>query len=90
MDGYDDDLRVAVVAAACTVGFTLLTAWRYTAHALDVDTPGVTVRMVPLVPYFAYLFTRRADLPPALDSSRNWSLLTVAVTVCLLAYVALV
>ena len=84
MDGYDDDLRVAVVAAGCTVGFTLLTA-----YGLGVDT-GVAVRMMPLVPYFAYLFTRRADLPPALDSPRNWSLLTVAVTVCLLAAVALV
>ena len=79
MDGYDD-LTVALVAVACTVGFTLLTA-----YGLGVDT-GVAVRMVPLAPYFAYLFTRRADLPESLDTPRNWSLLTVAVTLALLAY----
>ena len=81
MDVYDD-ATVALVAAGCTVGFTLLTA-----YVLGVDT-GVAVRMAPLAPYFAYLFTRRADLPPSLDSPRNWSLLTVAVTLALVAYLA--
>ena len=81
MDGYDDAV-VAAVAAGCTVAFTLLTV-----YALDADV-GVAVRMAPIVPYFAYLFTRQADLPPAFDSPRNWSLLTVAVTLALLAYYA--
>ncbi len=83
MDGSDDVL-VAAVAAGCTVAFTLVTA-----YGLGVDASAV-VRMVPLAPYFAYLFTRRADLPPALDSPRNWSLLTVAVTLALLTYYAVV
>ena len=81
MDGYDDAV-VAAVAAGCTVAFTL-----FAAYALAADV-GVAVRMVPLVPYFVYLFTRRVDLPPSLDSSRNWSLLTVAVTLALTAYYA--
>ena len=83
MEGRDD-LTVALVAVGCTVGFTVLTA-----YGLGVDT-GAVLRMVPLAPYLAYLFTRQADLPAALDTPRNWSLLTVAVTLCLLGYVVLV
>ena len=83
MDGYDDT-KVALVAAACVIVFTLATT--YAPYGLRAAS--VAVRMAPLVPYFVYLFTRRADLPPALDSPRNWSLLTVAVTLALLAYYA--
>ena len=83
MDGYDDT-KVALVAAACAIGFTFATT--YAPYGLRVAS--VAVRMVPLLPYFAYLFTRQADLPASLDTPRNWSALTVAVTLALLAYYA--
>jgi hypothetical protein len=68
-----NDLVVAVVAAACTVGLTV--SLRF---GVGVDTP-LLPRLTPLVPYFVYLFTRRVDLG-RLDTPRNWSLLTVAVS----------
>jgi len=75
-----DDLRVAVVAAACTVGLTLL--FRY-GIGRDV---ALVWRLLPLAPYFLSLFTKRLDLG-GLDTPRNWSLLTVAVTLATFGYV---
>ena len=77
-----DDVWVAAVAAACTVALTLTAEF-----ALGGDVSAL-VRMVPLAPYFAYLFTRRAGLPPGLDTVRNWSALAVATTLATLAYYA--
>ncbi|KAB1194153.1 hypothetical protein GJR96_12215 [Haloferax sp. MBLA0076] len=63
------DVTVALVAGLCTVGLTL---------ALELGV-GVDVsfvyRLVPLVPYFGYVFTRGAGL-----SVRAWSALIAAVT----------
>ena len=77
-----DDLWVAAAAAACTVVLTLLLEF-----ALAVDA-GFLPRMVPLVPYFAYLFTRRAGFPSGLDTVRNWAALTVAASAATFAYYA--
>ncbi|MGQ4554797.1 hypothetical protein [Halobellus sp. GM3] len=74
-----DDLRVAVVAAACTIALTL--ALRY---GLGREIPFVP-RLLPLAPYFVSLFTRRLDLG-GFDTPRNWSLLTVAVTLGAFSY----
>jgi hypothetical protein len=71
--GVPNDLAVAAVAAVCTVGLTL--SLRF---GVRVDTP-LLPRLAPLAPYFAYLFTRRLDLG-RLDTARNWSLVTVAVS----------
>ncbi|ELZ34496.1 hypothetical protein C474_02286 [Halogeometricum pallidum JCM 14848] len=76
-----DDLKLAAVAAGCTVGLTLLLQF-----GLDRDV-SFLVRLVPLLPYFAYVFTRRVDFG-ALDTVRNWSALTLAVTVLTLLYYA--
>jgi hypothetical protein len=74
-----DDLRVAAVAAACTVGLTL--ALRY-GVGRDV---AFVYRLLPLGPYFLSLFADRLPLD-GLDTPRNWSALTVAVTVGLFVY----
>lgn len=74
-----EDLRVAAVAAACTVALTV--ALRY---GLGREVPFVW-RLVPLVPYFLSLFAGRVA-PEDLDTPRNWSLLTLAVTLVAFAY----
>lgn len=76
-----DDLKLALVAAGCTVGLTLALQF-----GLGRDV-SFLVRLAPLVPYFAHIFTRRLDLG-ALDTVRNWSALTVAVTILTLLYYA--
>ncbi|MFB6090734.1 MAG: hypothetical protein ABEJ97_06705 [Halobellus sp.] len=73
------DLRVAAVAAACTIALTL--GLRY---GLGRELPFVW-RLVPLGPYFLSLFADRL-VPGGLDTARNWSLLTVAVTLVAFAY----
>ncbi|WP_231554325.1 hypothetical protein [Halobellus rufus] len=78
-----DDLRVAAVAAACTVGLTLLLQ-----YGLGREVPLVW-RLLPLGPYFVSLFTKRLPLG-GLDTPRNWSLLTVAVTLATLLYFGVV
>ncbi|WP_336021995.1 hypothetical protein [Halobellus salinisoli] len=74
-----DDLRVAAVAAACTVGLTLLLQ-----YGLDREV-SLVWRLLPLGPYFLSLFTKRLSLG-GLDTPQNWSLLTVAVTFAALLY----
>jgi hypothetical protein len=76
-----DDLKVAAVAAACTVGLTLVLRF-----VLARDAPYV-VRLLPLAPYFVALFTRRLDLG-GFDTVRNWSALTLAVTLGTILYYA--
>jgi len=71
-----DDLRVAAVAAACTVGLTL--ALRY-GVGRDV---AFSYRLLPLGPYFLSLFVDRLPLG-GLDAPRSWSALTLAVTAAL-------
>ena len=78
-----DDLQVAAVAAACTVGLTL--ALRY---GVGREVPFV-YRIVPLAPYFLSLFVGRA-VPDDLDTPRSWSALTVAVTLATFVAVGLV
>ncbi|SEG27988.1 hypothetical protein [Halobellus limi] len=78
-----DDLRVAVVAAACTVGLTLLLQ-----YGLGREV-ALAWRLLPLAPYFLSLFTKRLELG-GLDTPRNWSLLTVAVTLATFGYVGFV
>ncbi|KAB1196156.1 MULTISPECIES: hypothetical protein [Haloferax] len=63
------DLYVALVAGLCTVGLTL--ALEYGA---GVEVSFV-YRLSPLVPYFAFVFTRGAAL-----STRAWMALVAAVT----------
>ena len=74
-----DDLRVAAVAAVCTVGLTL--ALQY---GLGREV-SLVWRLLQLGPYFLSLFTKRLPLG-SLDTPRNWSLLTVAVTLLTLLY----
>jgi len=78
-----DDLRVAAVAAACTIGLTL--ALQY---GLGREV-SLVWRLLPLGPYFLSLFTKRLDLG-AFDTPRNWSLLTVAVTLVTFLYIGFV
>jgi len=78
-----DDLRVAAVAAACTVGLTL--ALQY---GLGREV-SLVWRLLPLGPYFLSLFTKRLPLGE-IDTPRNWSLLTVAVTIITFLYVGFV
>jgi hypothetical protein len=74
-----DDLRVAAVAAVCTVALTL--GLRYGLGREIAALP----RLLPLGPYFLSLFTSRLDLG-GLDTPRNWSLVTVAVTLAAFGY----
>ncbi|MDS0298956.1 hypothetical protein NDI76_09375 [Halogeometricum sp. S1BR25-6] len=76
-----DDLKLAAVAAGCTVGLTLVLQF-----VLNRDVSSL-VRLAPLIPYFAYLFAKRTEVD-ALASVRNWSALTVALTVATLLYYA--
>ncbi|WP_435130219.1 hypothetical protein [Halobaculum sp. D14] len=80
-DSARDDLLVAGVAAACALALTF---------GVDV-LAGVTVptlfRAAPLGVYFLYLFSRKGGPYGPLDTTRNWVVLTVAVTVAAAAYV---
>jgi hypothetical protein len=76
-----DDLKVAAVAAACTVGLTLVLRF-----VLGRDAPYL-VRLLPLAPYFGSVFASRLPLG-SLDTVRNWSALTLAVTLGTILYYA--
>lgn len=73
-----DDLRVATVAAACTVALTL--ALRFVLGA-DV---GFLLRLSPLAVYFAYLVFGKGDTGSAFEDARLWMALAVAVTLAVL------
>ena len=74
-DAVAADLRVAAVAAGCTV--TLTIALRY---GLEV-TVSPLVRLSPVAVYFGYLFFGKGSTGSAFEKPRLWILLTVAVTV---------
>jgi hypothetical protein len=82
LSGATDDLRVAVVAAACTIGLTL--ALRY-GVGREV---AFAYRLLPLAPYFVSLFAGRV-LPDGLDTPRTWSVLTAGLTTALFVYFGL-
>jgi hypothetical protein len=77
-----DDLRVAAVAAVTTVALTLVLQF-----AVATEIP-ILPRLSPLGPYFLYVFSRRVNLG-ALDTVRNWSLLTVAVALGVFVFYAI-
>lgn len=77
-----DDLKVAAVAAACTVALSLVVVF-----GLDRSV-SYPVRLGPLYPYFAYLFVSKSARDGSLTSVRTWSLLIVGVTLAILAWVA--
>ena len=76
------DLRVAAVAAACTVALSL--ALRY---GLGVAASPL-VRLSPVAMYFGYLFLGKGATGSAFESPRLWMAATVAVTVATGVYVA--
>ncbi|ADQ67153.1 hypothetical protein C499_05338 [Halogeometricum borinquense DSM 11551] len=78
-----DDLKIAAVAAGCTVAFTLVLRFGLAARNVSF-----LVRLLPLVPYFLYVFTRRIDLG-SLDTVRNWSVLTLLITIIGLGFYAI-
>ncbi|QIB74602.1 hypothetical protein GL213_07895 [Halogeometricum borinquense] len=77
-----DDLKIAAVAAGCTVAFTLVPRFGLARNV------SFLVRLLPLVPYFLYVFTRRIDLG-SLDTVRNWSVLTLLITIIGLGFYAI-
>lgn len=77
-----DDARVAAVAAAATIALTLSLE-----YVVAADAPFIA-RLAPLGPYFLRVFASRVDLG-GVDTVRNWSLLTVAVALCVFAFYAL-
>lgn len=78
-----DDVWVALVAAVCTVGLSLVIRF-----VLGQST-SLLVRLVPIFPYFVYLFVKKnADSGP-LSSLWTWVALIVVVTLGILGFVAL-
>lgn len=69
------DLRVAAVAAGCTVALSL--ALRY---GLGVSV-GPLLRLSPVAVYFGYLFLGKGSTGSAFENPRLWILLTLVVTV---------
>lgn len=78
-----DELKVAAVAAGCTVALTL--ALKY---GLSLSVSYV-VRLGPLYPYFVYLFASKSAEDSPLSSVRAWSLLIGLVSVGILVFYAL-
>jgi hypothetical protein len=79
-DAVAADLRVAAVAAGCTVALTL--ALRY---GLSV-TVSPLLRLSPVAVYFGYLFLGKGSTGSAFENPRLWIVLTVAVTVGMAVY----
>jgi hypothetical protein len=69
------DLRVAAVAAGCTVALSL--ALRYGFGV----TASPLLRLSPIAVYFGYLFLGKGSTGSAFENPRLWMLLTVVVTV---------
>jgi hypothetical protein len=78
-----DDVLVAAAAALSTVGAALVVG-----PILQADV-SVFVELAPLYVYFAYLFTRRASLPAALDTARTWAALSAVVALGVIVYAVL-
>jgi len=79
-DEVATDLRVAAVAAGCTVALSL--ALRY---GLGVSASPL-LRLSPVAVYFGYLFLGKGSTGSAFENSRLWMVLTVVVTVGTGAY----
>ncbi|CQR49863.1 MULTISPECIES: hypothetical protein [Haloferax] len=71
------DVKVALVAGLCAVALTLSLE-----YGAGIEVPFV-YRLSPLVPYFAYVFSRGAAL-----SARTWMALTAVVTLATFGYFA--
>jgi len=69
------DIRVAAVAAGCTVALTLALE-----YGLGVAASPL-LRLSPVAVYFGYLFLGKGSTGSAFENPRLWMLLTVAVTV---------
>ncbi|QCJ48388.1 MULTISPECIES: hypothetical protein [Haloprofundus] len=78
-----DDLKVAAVASACTVGLSL--SLRY---GLRVDA-NLFVRLLPLFVYFVYLFAKDALSETALGETTTWYVVTVAATLAAAVFYAI-
>jgi len=76
------DLRVAAVAAACTVALSL--TLRY---GLDVAASPL-LRLSPVAMYFGYLFLGKGSTGSAVENPRLWMVATLVVTVATGVYVA--
>jgi hypothetical protein len=76
------DLRVAAVAAGCTVALSL--ALRY---GLNVAASPL-LRLSPIAVYFGYLFLGKGSTGSAFENPRLWVVATVAVTVATGVYLA--
>ena len=74
-DEVATDLRVAAVAAGCTVAPSLA-LWYGLALA-----PSSLLRLSPVAVYFGYLFLGKGSTGSAFENPRLWMLLTVVVTV---------
>jgi len=69
------DLRVAAVAAGCTVALTLALQFGFGV------TTSPLLRIAPLAMYFAYLFLGKGPTGSGVENARLWMLATVLVTV---------
>ncbi|MFB6194586.1 MAG: hypothetical protein ABEI80_00305 [Haloplanus sp.] len=69
------DLRVAAVAAVCTVALSLVLR-----YGLGVSASPL-VRLSPVAVYFGYLFLGKGATGSAFENPRLWMLVTVLVTV---------
>jgi len=75
-----EDLIVAGTVAGCTVLLTLL------IRAGVGTDPGALLRTSPIGVYALYLFSRKGTPDLAIDTARNWAILTVLVTLATLVY----
>ncbi|MFB6101298.1 MAG: hypothetical protein ABEJ73_01890 [Haloplanus sp.] len=75
------DLRVAAVAAGCTVALSLALRFGFGVSASPL------LRLSPVATYFGYLFLGKGATGSAFENPRLWMLATVAVTVATAVYV---
>lgn len=75
-----DDLIVAVAVAVCTIALSLV------VRVAPIPDPGVLVRLAPIGVYLGYLFTRKGGPYTTLDTTRNWVIVAVVVTLGTLGY----
>ena len=74
------DVVVAGTVAGCTVALTLLIR-----AGIGTD-PGALLRASPIGVYALYLFSRKGTPDLAVDTARNWAVLTVLVALATLGY----
>jgi hypothetical protein len=80
-DSVVADLRVAAVAAGCTVALTLALEYGFGVTASPL------LRLSPVAVYFGYLFLGKGSTGSAFENPQLWMLLTVVVTVGTAGYV---